>query len=289
LESVLLKTPNELNNTDKLKYITTHVAVSASIASNIPGFINTEFISSTNPRDLCDQLINYFDQLSAAAAIIMHNQFIELLSLDWSLKLRNKLIDYCSSLLIIGFNSSFYDVDLLAKDGFINNIIFRDNNPFIIKDCNRYKVIKTNQFIFLDQMSYTAADTSLKKFIKAYDINIKKGKFLYEWFDSYDELSYIVQDSKHSDFYSSLKNKNIKLSSYNNSMEYCKNNNIIYIHELLKWYNNLNVEPMLHAFLKQKEFFYTFKSDMYKDAYSPPSLSENIMCQFSLIEFEKKH
>jgi len=104
----------------------------------------------------------------------MQDKFKQLLSLDLSLKIRNKLIDYCSSLPIIGFSSSFYDVGLLAKDGFINNIITRDKNPFIIKDCKRYKVIKTKQFIFLDQMSYTAAGISLKKFIKAYDINLKK-------------------------------------------------------------------------------------------------------------------
>jgi len=90
----------------------------------------------------------------------------------------------------------------------------------------------------LDQISYTAVGTSLKKFIKAYDINIKKGKFPYEWFDSYDKLNYLVSDLKHSDFYSSLKNKNIKLSSYNNLLEYWKSNNIIYIHELLKSINS---------------------------------------------------
>jgi len=110
LESVLLKTPNESANTDKLKYINTHVAVSASIASYIPEFSNTKFILSTNPRDLCYQLFNYFDQLSSAASILMHNKFKQLLSLDLNLKTRNKLIDYCSSLSIIGFNSSFYDV-----------------------------------------------------------------------------------------------------------------------------------------------------------------------------------
>jgi len=90
LESVLLKTPNQLNNTDKLKYITTHVAVSASMASNISGFMDTKFILSTNPKDLCDQLFNYFDQLSAAASVLMHNKFKQLFSLDLSLKLRNK-------------------------------------------------------------------------------------------------------------------------------------------------------------------------------------------------------
>jgi len=64
-----------------------------------------------------------------------------------------------------------------VNDGFIDNIIQRDSTPFIIKDCNRYKVIKTNQFIFLDQLSYCAAGTSLKTFIKAYDINLKKSIF----------------------------------------------------------------------------------------------------------------
>jgi len=97
--------------------------------------------------------------------------------LDLILKTTNNLIDYCSSLPIIGFNSSFYDVGLLAKDGFINNIISRDLNPFIIKDCNRYKVIKTNQFIFLDQMSYTAAGTSLKLLLKHMTLILKKESF----------------------------------------------------------------------------------------------------------------
>jgi len=181
------------------------VAVSASIASNIPEFTNTKFILSTNPRDLYDQLFKYFDQLSSAASILMHNKFSQLLSLDLNLKIRNKLVDYCSSLPIIGFNSSFYDVGLLAKDGFINNIISRDPTPFIIKDCNRYKVIKTKQFTFLDQMSYCEAGTSLKTFINAYDISLKKGELPYEWFDSYDKLNFLVKDSQHSDFYFSLK------------------------------------------------------------------------------------
>jgi len=98
LESILLKTPNSSANTNKLKYITTHVAVSATIASNIPEFTNTKFILSTYPRDLCDQLFIYFDQLSSTASRLMHNKFSQLLSLDSNLKTRNKLIDYCSTI-----------------------------------------------------------------------------------------------------------------------------------------------------------------------------------------------
>jgi len=43
---------------------------------------------------------------------------------------------------------------------------------------------------------------------------------------------------------------------------------------------------MLKACLKHKEFFYTFNLDMYKDGYSLPALSENIMFQYSIKDFE---
>ena len=44
---------------------------------------------------------------------------------------------------------------------------------------------------------------------------------------------------------------------------------------------------MLKACLKQKEFYYTFKLDMYKDAVSLPGLSEHILYQFQIKGFEE--
>jgi len=73
-------------------------------------------------------------------------------------------------------------------------------------------VNKTTQFIFLDQLSYCAAGTSFKKFIKAYDINLNKGIFPYEWFDSYDKLYYLVENLKLGDFHSHLKKGGLNLS-----------------------------------------------------------------------------
>jgi len=97
-ESILLKTPNSSSNTSKLKFISTHVAVSASITSNIPNFTNAKFILSTNPRDLCDQIFAYFDELSAEAMRLMHIKFNQLLSLNLDKQFRQRLVDYCSSL-----------------------------------------------------------------------------------------------------------------------------------------------------------------------------------------------
>jgi len=69
-------------------------------------------------------------------------------------------------------------------------------------------------------------------------------------------------------------------------MKYCEQKNIIHIQELLNLYNNFDVEPMLQARLKQKELFHTFNLDMFYNGYSLPALSENIMFQFSIKNFE---
>src|SRR5207248_1353435 len=136
-----------------------------------------------------------------------------------------------------------------------------------------------------DQMSYCAAETTLNKFIKAYGVGVK-GWFPYEWFDSYSKLDYPINNLQITDFYSSLKNKAMSEKDFNQLITICKENNLITVKDLLEWYNNLDVGPMLNACLKQKEFFYTFKLDMYKDAFSLPALSENILYQYQLEGFD---
>ena len=104
----------------------------------------------------------------------------------------------------------------------MKEIFKRDKNPFVIKNGTRYKVIQTKQFTFLDQMNYCAAGTSLRKFIKAYDIDEEKGHFPYEWFDSYEKLDYLISDLKIEDFDSSLKNTKMHEKDFKDLMQTCK-------------------------------------------------------------------
>ena len=103
-------------------------------------------------------------------------------------------------------------------EGFMNEICARDRQPFTIKDGRRYKVIKTKDFIFLDQMNYCAAATSLESFIKAYDVGEQKGHFPYEWFDDYSKLEWLVDDLKIEDFDSTLKNTKLSEEDFDNLM-----------------------------------------------------------------------
>ena len=297
-ESILQKIPETTDNEKeetKLRFVTNHIPVSVSIATNVPGFDeNGYFITSKNPKKIVSRMFKYFEGIQMQAKKLMMKKFKPLRK-----KIKNhyndyekkyyleKIQDYCSSIPIVGFNSSFYDINLMTNYGFINKILERDKNPFVIKSGTRYRVIKTDQFTFLDQMSYCAAGTNLRKFIKAYDIGEEKGYFPYEWFDSYDKLDCFISDLNIQDFDSSLKNTKMSQIEFDDLMQTCKSLNLIYIKDLLKWYNNLDVGPMLKACLKQKEFFYTFELDMYKDGFSLPALSEIILFKFAQKDFTK--
>ena len=175
LESILVKTNNVVS--DKLTFNTEHKPVSCSIASNIPGYEETICIISTNANELPVKMFEHFTKLQVKAYELMKQKLEKLYSKITDKKDLSKLDEYASSLPIVGFNSSFYDINLLTKYGFMNEIYKRDKDQFIIKAGSRYKVIKTKQFEFLDQMGYCAAGTSLDKFIKAYDIKKLKGIF----------------------------------------------------------------------------------------------------------------
>uniref|UniRef100_A0A1I7WI47 C2H2-type domain-containing protein n=1 Tax=Heterorhabditis bacteriophora TaxID=37862 RepID=A0A1I7WI47_HETBA len=139
----------------------------------------------------------------------------------------------------------------------------------------------------LEDMGYCAAGTTLEGLFKAYDVGEQKGWFPYEWFDSYEKLDFPTKDLKIKDFYSSLKNKHMKEEDFTTLMKICNERRLTKVRNLLEWYNNLDVRPLLKACLKQKEFFYNFKLDMYKDAVSLPGLSEHILYQFQIQGFEE--
>src|SRR5271165_1247676 len=298
LQNISDEQPQELPQ-DKLKYVTKHIPVSVSIATNVPGFSATgHFILSQDPSEIIQLMFKYFDRIAAAASLLMKikmHPLIEKVSKHYDEKDKEKWLStidkYCSNIPVVGFNSGGYDINLVSNCGFIKEIYSRCNkSPFIIKDGNRYKVIKTYNFTFLDQMNFCAAGTDLRSFIKAYTIQNytnQKGYFPYEWFDSFEKLDYLVSDLKIEYFNSSLKNTTMSEEDFTQLIKTCNLLNLITVRDLLEWYNNLDVGPMLQACLKQKEFYYTFELDMYKDAFTLPGLAEKIMFQFSKTGFKE--
>jgi hypothetical protein len=310
----------------KLKFVQKHIPISVSIATNVSSFEEPHFILSKEPETIVVQMFEHFDKIAEKSRELMLKKMsplIEKVNEHYNENEKKRWLDsidrYCSNIPIVGFNSSFYDINLLMNYGFMKEIKKRepqiqnecdkktdekddkvkkqdekddkvkkqDESAFILKNGTRYTVIKTKTFTFLDQMSYCPAGTNLRSFIKAHDVGQQKSHFPYEWLDCYAKLDCLISDLKITDFDSSLTKSKISEDDFNQLMQTCKEENLIYIKDLLRWYNNLDVVPLLKACLKSKENFYRFKLDMYKDAFSLPGLSENILFQFPLKGFEE--
>src|SRR5271166_5741326 len=70
LEAMLQKI-DETTEGGKLKFVTKHIPVSASIATNVPGFEKEYFILSTNPNNLAGLIFDYFDKIVEKSTTLM--------------------------------------------------------------------------------------------------------------------------------------------------------------------------------------------------------------------------
>ena len=69
LESMMQKI-NETQG-DKLTFVSKHIPVSASIATNVSGFESEYFILSTDPHVICKQMFEYFDKVAEKSKLLM--------------------------------------------------------------------------------------------------------------------------------------------------------------------------------------------------------------------------
>ena len=173
----------------------------------------------------------------------------------------------------------------------MGEVFKRCKEPFVIKDGCRYKVIKTDNFTFLDQMQYLPPGYSLDKFITSFGGKSCKGLFPYEFLDSFSKLSTNILDIPHKSFYSRLRGGDeyewLKSNQENVKrwIKYYTDLGCVTLMDMLRVYNNLDVKPFLEACLKQNEFYISQGLDMYQDGLSVSALSEKILFSYQLKEF----
>src|SRR5277367_2575069 len=117
----------------------------------------------------------------------------------------------------------------MLEYGFLDEILKRDPEPHNIKNGTRYKVIKTKQFIFLDEMLYCAGGTTLDKFLKCYSISKDDEKFMfpYRWMDSYKKLKTLIKDIPIEAFDNDFKKIKCTQEDYDKFQKDCEKNNLI--------------------------------------------------------------
>ena len=283
MEAMLRKNVDDnQSNTNQLQWISKHIPVSVSIASNIPQHEEPVCIVEVSPNLLVSKMMNKIQEISRYCYEIMKERYdyvyheLEVLKEQYSNepddseyeseesvsdpKMRSHFANvvstmikefdkYLSQVPVIGFNSGKYDLNLVKRHIMLYiTDHYQENEIFTIKRNNSYLAIAVTDMKFLDISNYLAAGCSYSKFLKAYGCETPKGIFPYEWFDSEEKL---MQNHlpKPEEFYSRLTNDNpIKTESvYQALLTIWRDERMETFKDYLIYYNNLDTAPFAIA------------------------------------------
>ena len=308
MEALLLKSNEKV--TDNLEWVSRHIPISVSIASNVPGFEKSVCFVEIDFKCLITSMMSYLVKISEVVRDILMadwkyvydeiHEAVEsyksdrMISSDLKTHFINTLSNlkamvdqYISQLPVIGFNSGKYDINLvrhelilaLSKTGI-------ETDLHCIKRNNSYLSLSNKFLKFLDISNYLAPGCSYSQFLKSYGSSIQKGYFPYEWFDSYDKLNYPTLPYKH-DFYSTLTKSNPVESDivYNELLEIWDKNDMKSFKDYLIYYNNLDTGPFCIALKTLMEFYFDQNIDLFKDFCTLPGIARQLLFKSIEVSF----
>ena len=206
----LMNRDTDIPNTDKVTYSFKHELASISVCSNVPEYMDPKcFVSDGCPKKLVKNMLTYMYEIAEEVSTLQREKFAEFIPqidvLD-DTKIQDRFDEYMDQVPVLSFNGSRYDLKII-KEQLVSNLRELDEVRYVIKRGSSYSCIATEHFKFLDITYYLAAGVSYDGFLKAYNANITKGYFPYEYFDSLDKLNSTELPS-YEHFYSFLKGKN---------------------------------------------------------------------------------
>ena len=268
------------NDTDLLHFQARHEPLGVSVASTVPGHEEPVcFINEGSSGTLIEKFLNYLDRIAKSAFKILQEKFscvfddLEKSSNTNSNKIKEEFTQYLQELIILGFNSGSYDLNLIKKQ-LIEQLA--DKIKFVIRRSNHYLCIKTPNFKFLGIKNHLAPGFSYRKFLKAYGCDDSKFFFPYEWLDNLSKLE-TTQIPPHEAFFSHLTQSNISLDEYNLVCDTWKQKNWSTVRDLLIYYNNLDVAPFVQAVENLLNNYKSQNLHLFMQAFSVSGIAKIIM------------
>ena len=220
----------------------------------------------------------------------------------------SKFEGYCKELAVFGFNSAGYDLKLIKKFLFKELCECSQEPIFTVKKAGKYPCIKTEHLKFMDILQFLAPGYNLKSFFKAFIVTEQKGFFPYDYFAHAEQLDETTLPP-YQTFYSTIKGCNIleeeyavfqKLLNQGKSEQEAlqtlrlpvkpkigpenyhwlqhlwTENQWSTFADFLKWYNDLDVIPMIKAIENMNEFYQKIHIDFIHQAISIPGVAMRV-------------
>ena len=247
-----------------------HLLLSVAVASNIPGYESGVcFVTKGDKKRLVQKLVNYLETLSDVCYQLLVQKFdyvFEQLESNKNVrkeKILNEFYCYCKELVVHGFNSASYDLNLIKPT--LIQILLKDIQ-FVIKRTNSYLCLKTSKLRFLDIKNFLAPGFSYCKFLVAYGAELRKFYFPYEFVTDLDKLESGLP--KHNDFYSSLSKSNITQEEYDLVVKTWMEKGWSSLPEMLIYHNLLDCMPFVQAVENLLQPYLEQGLDIFKTSFS---------------------
>ena len=219
-----------------------------------------------------------------------------------------KFEGYCKELAVFGFNSAGYAIKLIKKYLFKELCEHGEQPNFTVKKAEKYPCIKTEHLKFMDILQFLAPGYNLKSFFKVFGVSEQKGFFPYDYFTSAEQPDETTLPP-YETFYSTIKGCNVleeehtgfqklidqgkseqealqilRLTSkpktgyenYQWLQQLWTENQWCTFTDFLKWYNDLDVSPMIQAIENMNQFYKNIRIDLIHQAISIPSVAMRV-------------
>ena len=260
----------QISNSPMVTLDTCHIPLSVAVASNIPGYESGVcFVTEGSEKELVQKLVDYLETLSEVSYKFLLEKFnyvFEQLERSENVRKEKILNDfncYCKELVVLGFNSASYDLNLIKPT--LIQILIKDIQ-FVIKRTNSYLCLKTSKLRFLDIKNFLAPGFSYRKFLVAYGAELRKFYFLYEFVTDLDKLNSGLPE--HNVFYSSLSKSNITQEEYNLVVKTWTEKGWSSLREMLIYYNVLDCVPFVQAVQNLLRPYLEQGLDIFKTSFS---------------------
>ena len=260
----------QISNSSMLTLDACHIPLSVAVASNIPGYESGVcFVTEGSEEELVQKLVDYLETLSEVSYKFLLEKFnyvFEQLERSENVRKEKILNDfncYCKELVVLGFNSASYDLNLIKPT--LIQILLKDIQ-FVIKRTNSYLCLKTSKLRFLDIKNFLAPGFSYRKFLVAYGAELRKFYFPYEFVTDLDKLNSGLPE--HNVFYSSLSKLNITQEEYNLVVKTWTEKGWSSLREMLIYYNILDCVPFVQAVQNLLRPYLEQGLDIFKTSFS---------------------
>ena len=201
-------------------------------------------------------------------------------------KLYTDFSEWASQLPITSYNGSSYDLNLVKRDLFR---MIDMKKSMVIKKGNRYRMINTKRYKFIDVLSYCPANCSYRQFLKCWAPDSDQQKLFFPYsllsnfsnlslqqLPQYDDPAWISDlDSKH--LLEEGQGREVGIENYNKMLQIWEEKNIQNLKEWLILYNIHDCSPAIDGFSRMREMYEQKNVCILKQVISTPGVARVLL------------